>query len=262
MTTPSVLSERDGPVGRVIFHNPARRNALSLTMWEATAGIVEDLAADPEIRVIVLSGSGELAFAAGADISRFQEERHGVAAVEHYNRITERAFASLQQAGKPTIAMIHGYCIGGGLALAISCDLRFCAPDARFAIPAAKLGLGYGYAGVRRLVQLVGPAFAQEIFFTARQFDAEQARLMGLVNRVVEKDNLAATVADTAATIAANAPLTVAAVKQTVMEILKDPEERELHRCEAAIRACFDSEDYLEGRQAFLEKRPPVFQGR
>lgn len=262
MTTPSVHCERDGPVGRVIFHNPARRNALSLTMWEATAEIVEALAADPEIRVIVVRGKGEQAFAAGADISRFQEERHGVEAVENYNRITERAFASLQQAGKPTIALIHGFCIGGGMALAISCDLRFCAPDARFAVPAAKLGLGYGFAGVRRLTQLVGPAFAQEIFFTARQFDADQAQAMGLVNRVVEKAELDQVVAETAATIAANAPLTVAAVKRSVIELLKDPGDRDMDRCEAAIRACFDSEDYLEGRQAFLEKRPPRFRGR
>lgn len=261
MTDATVISERDGPVGRVIFSNPTRRNALSLAMWEQTAEIVQALAADESIRVIVVRGQGEQAFAAGADISRFHEERHGVSAVENYNRITERAFASLAQAGKPTIALIHGYCIGGGMALAISCDLRFCAPDARFAIPAAKLGLGYGAAGVRRLLQLVGPALAQEVFFTARQFDATEAAAMGLVNRVVDKHLLDDTVAQTAATIAANAPLTVAAVKQTVIELLKDPAERDMARAEAAIRACFDSEDYLEGRQAFLEKRPPVFRG-
>ena len=158
--------------------------------------------------------------------------------------------------------MINGYCIGGGVGLAVCCDMRICADNARFAIPAAKLGLGYGYEHIRNLSDLVGPSRAKEIFFTARQFNAEEALQMGLVNRVVSGSMLQPYVDDYAETIAANAPLTVAQVKHTVGEILKDPEDRDLEKCADMVRACFDSADYEEGRKAFMEKRKPAFQAR
>ncbi len=180
----------------------------------------------------------------------------------HYNVVVARALKALQEAAKPTIAMIRGYCIGGGVGLAIGCDLRFCSEGSRFAIPAARLGLGYGIDGVRRLVDLVGPAFTKEIFFTARQFSAQEAAAMGLVNRVVPEAELKRLVQDTADTIAGNAPLTVRSIKRIVGEVLADESARDVEACNRLVRACFDSQDYIEGRQAFVEKRKPVFVGR
>src|SRR5207244_4658595 len=190
-----------------------RHNAVSLEMWEATAKILEDFGKDAEVRVVVLTGAGGKAFVAGADISKFEDERANEEAIARYNNTVERANAAIYDYPKPTIAMIRGYCIGGGVGLSLCCDLRICSDNSRFAVPAAKLGLGYGYAGLRRLIDVVGPAFAREIFFTARQFDAEEARHMGLINRVVPEAELEIYVKDYAATIAVNAPLTVKAVK-------------------------------------------------
>src|SRR5438445_3203105 len=180
-----MLARKEGHVGYVIFNNPERHNAVSLDMWAATSRILEGFAKDDEVRVVVLTGAGGKAFVSGADISKFESERATLEATQRYNATVEKAYAGIQEFPKPTIAMIRGYCIGGGLGLAVCCDLRFCSDNARFAIPAAKLGLGYGYSGVKRLTDVVGPAFAKEIFFTARQFDAEEARTMGIVNRVV-----------------------------------------------------------------------------
>ena len=182
--------------------------------------------------------------------------------MKRYGTITNEAFEVMARLPKPTIAMIRGYCIGGGLAFAICCDLRICTEGSKFGIPAAKLGLGYGYSGVKRLVDLVGPAFAQEIFFTARQFDAREAGAMGLVNRVVPDGELEAYTTDYAATIAANAPLTVGSIKRIVAEALNDPETRDLALCERLVNACNSSQDYIEGRRAFMEKRKPAFSGR
>ena len=262
MSSDKLITERDGAVGRMTFNNPERHNALSLEMWEAAIRIVDDFANDDAIRVIVVTGAGGKAFVSGADISRFGDERADAEAVAHYNATTARATQSLATVAKPTIAMIDGYCIGGGVSIAVSCDLRICSDRSQFGIPSARLGLGYGFAGVRRLVGQVGPSFAKEILFTARRFDAVEAAAMGLVNRVVAAAELEATVRDCAETIAANAPLTVAAVKRIVAEVLKDPDERDLAACESLVKACFDSEDYIEGRQAFLEKREPRFRGR
>ena len=188
--TDKMLSRKEGRVGYVIFNNPERHNAVSLEMWEATARILEDFGKDDEVRVVVLTGAGGKAFVSGADISKFEDERANEEAIARYNATVERANAAIYDFPKPTIAMIRGYCIGGGLGLALCCDLRICSDNSRFAVPAAKLGLGYGYPGLKRLVDVVGPSFAKEIFFTARQFDAEEARTMGLVNRVVPADEL------------------------------------------------------------------------
>jgi len=260
--TDKMLSRKEGHVGYVIFNNPERRNAVSLEMWEATARILDDFGNDKDIRVVVLTGAGDKAFVSGADISRFENERANEEAILRYNRTVERANTAIYEYPKPTIAMIRGFCIGGGVGLALSCDLRICSQDSRFAVPAAKLGLGYPYHGLKKLVDVVGIAFAKEIFYTARQFDAEEARLMGLVNRLVPAAELEAYVANTARTIAENAPLTIAATKFSIGEVVKDETKRDLARAAELVKQCFESRDYTEGRTAFMEKRKPVFTGR
>ena len=259
--TEKVLRRKDGRVGYLIFNNPERHNAVSLDMWAATSRILDDYGKDDEVRVVVLTGAGGKAFVSGADISKFESERATLDATRHYNAIVEKAYSGIQDFPKPTIAMIRGYCIGGGLGLAVCCDLRIASENSRFAVPAAKLGLGYSYAGLRRLVDVVGPAFAREIFFTARQFNTEEARVMGLVNRVVPEPELESYVKDYAETIAGNAPLTVKAVKYIVGEVMKDESKRNLTRCAELVEQCFTSKDFVEGRQAFMEKRKPAFTG-
>ena len=259
--TDKMLARKDGGVGYVIFNNPERHNAVSLDMWDATSGILEGFANDEEVRVVVLTGAGGKAFVSGADISKFESERATLEATRRYNATVEKAYTGIQQFAKPTIAMIRGYCIGGGVGLAVCCDLRICSNNSRFAVPAAKLGLGYSYAGLRRLVDVIGPAFAREIFFTARQFDAEEASRMGLVNRVVPEAELESYVKNYAETIAANAPLTVKGVKYIIGEIMKDESARNLARCAELVEQCFASNDFIEGRRAFMEKRKPAFTG-
>ena len=259
--TDKMLSRKDGGVGFVIFNNPERHNAVSLDMWEAARRILDDFAADPDIRVVVLTGAGGKAFVSGADVSKFESERATLEATRAYNIKSDAAYSSVADFPKPTIAMIRGYCIGGGLGLATCCDLRICSDNSRFAVPAAKLGLGYGYNGLKRLVDIVGPAFAKEIFYTARQFDSQEALAMGLVNRVVLPAELEDYVKNYAETIAGNAPLTIKAVKFTVGEILKDESRRNLARSTELVEQCFTSRDYTEGRTAFMEKRKPVFTG-
>ena len=260
--TDKILSRRDGHVGYVIFNNPERHNAVSLDMWAATSRILDEFAGNDEVRVVVLTGAGGKAFVSGADISKFESERATLEATKTYNATVEKAYAGVQDFPKPTIAMIRGYCVGGGVGLAVCCDLRICSEGSRFAVPAARLGLGYSYAGLRRLIDVVGPAFTREIFFTARQFDSEEARAMGLVNRVVPEAELEGYVKSCAETIAANAPLTVKAVKYIVGEALKDESRRNLTRCAEMVERCFTSNDFIEGRRAFMEKRKPSFSGR
>lgn len=259
--TERLIGRKDGAIGWVIFNNPARRNAISLDMWEAIPPLMEAFEADPEVRVIVLRGAGET-FVAGADISQFGEQRTGAEASKRYDAVTAAAFAALSQVQKPMIAMIQGFCIGGGLAVALAADIRIAALDSQFAIPAARLGLGYHFNGLKGLMDLVGPAYAREIMFTARRFDGETALQMGLINRAVASDEVPALVRDYAAMIADNAPLTVRAAKIAMIEGLKDREKRDMDAVNAAVAACFDSEDFKEGQRAFLEKRRPVFQGR
>jgi enoyl-CoA hydratase/carnithine racemase len=212
--------------------------------------------------VIVLSGAGDKAFVAGADISRFADERASAEAIEDYGRKTASASEALYASAKPTIAQIRGFCIGGGVGIAGCCDLRIAAEDAQFAIPAARLGLGYAYDNMSKLVALVGPASAKELFFTARRFKADEALAMGLLNRVVPVEKLQSTVDEYTDMIGDNAPLTVAAAKRTIGEVIKDPDKRDLAACERMVQACFDSEDYVEGRTAFMEKRKAAFKGR
>jgi enoyl-CoA hydratase/carnithine racemase len=259
--TDKMLGEKDGALGWMIFNNPEKRNAVSLDMWEAASRILDDFKRDPAVRVVVLKGAGGKAFVSGADISRFESERANEEAAARYNTAVEAASMGLYEFPKPTIAMIEGYCIGGGTGIAVCCDMRICSSGSRFGVPAARLGLGYGYTGVKRIVDLVGPAFAKEIFLTARQFTAEEAQQMGLVNRVVRDGELESFVKSYAALIAENAPLTMQGAKLAVGEALRDPAARNLAAVDEIVRKCFASADYKEGRTAFMQKRKPVFNG-
>lgn len=262
LKTDRMIAQQEGAIGWITFNNPARHNAVSLGMWEALHEIVAAYARDDSIRVIVVKGAGDKAFVSGADISEFEKKRSTEETTRAYHEVSHRASDALQFVNKPTIAMIRGYCVGGGVSLALSCDLRIAAEGSRFAVPAARLGLGYEFEGVRKLVDVVGPAFAREIFYTARQFSAAEALAMGLVNRVVPDEGLESYVRDYATTIGNNAPLTVGSIKTLVEQVLKDESVRDRALCDEVVARCFASADYVEGRQAFMEKRKPKFLGR
>ena len=259
--TDKMLSRKEGKVGYLTLNNPERHNAVSLEMWEAASGYLEEFKNDKNIRVVVVTGAGGKAFVSGADISKFEKERSSQEGIDRYNAAVDHANNAFYTFPKPIIAMIRGYCIGGGVGLALCCDMRICTDGSKFGVPAAKLGLGYRYDGLKKLVDLVGPSFAKEIFFTARQFDAEEARQMGLVNRLVPDAELETYVKNYTDTISNNAPMTIAAVKFTIGEVLKDESKRDLARAAEMVRQCFASRDYIEGRTAFMEKRKPVFTG-
>ena len=261
--TEKLLLQKDGPIGWITFNQPEKRNAVSQEMWQAMPEYVADLAADPAIRVVILRGAGETAFVAGADISQFKDRRRNAADEEEYRRISGAGSDSLARLGKPLVAMIHGFCIGGGVSIAITCDLRIAADDARFGIPAARLGLGYHYKGMENLMSLIGPSYTKELFFTARtDFSAQDALRMGLVNQVVPKADLERFTRDYAHTMSRNAPLTQRSAKASVEQLLKPEAQRDYALLDKLIKDCFDSQDYQEGVKAFSEKRRPQFQGR
>lgn len=261
MSEEKIIGRKEGGVGHIIFNNPAKRNAVSLDMWERVTELLEDYESDEDLRVLVISGAGGKAFVSGADISKFESERATKDGVERYNAISKSAYDRLAGFPKPTIAKINGYCIGGGMNIAVCCDLRFCEEGARFAIPAGRLGLGYGYVGVNRLSRIIGVSRAMEMFYTARQFPADEAYAIGLVNGVVPVEELDTHVEELAARISDNAPLTIKTIKAVAIEMGKAPNQPDHAKLDRMVLDCFESQDYIEGRRAFMEKRKPNFKG-
>ncbi len=261
MTTNKMLSRIENGVGYITFNNPEKHNAVSIEMWDALERILDDFRSDNTVRVIVLNGAGGKSFVSGADISKFDKERSSKEAVLSYNKRTQKVYENLETFPKPTIAMINGYCIGGGLNLAVCCDIRICSEKSKFAMPAAKLSLGYPFSSIKRLFDVMGPGMAKHFMFTADKISAEEALTCGLIQKLISEDDIETFVKDYALTISKNAPLTIKAMKQIGVEILKNPSERDLSICEQLASACFDSEDYKEGRRAFMEKRQANFKG-
>ena len=261
LKTERMQAHIDDGIGWMIFNNPARHNALSLEMWQGIGDVLSRFAEDPDVRVVIMRGAGGKAFVSGADISEFDTKRASAAQKEEYGAIASRANRYLTTLEKPLLALIEGFCIGGGLATALQADIRIATPDSRFGIPAAKLGLGYDYGGLAKLARVVGPAGARDILFSARFMDAEEALAMKLVNFVVPRAEIEPYTLDYAQRIAGNAPLTVKAAKAALNAWERGGRPEELEAVGALVDACFDSEDYKEGRRAFKEKRTPDFKG-
>jgi enoyl-CoA hydratase/carnithine racemase len=252
----------DGTTLHIRFDNPKRHNALSVDMWRAVPPLLRHARDDARVRLVVFSGAGEKAFVSGADISQFEDMRAAREAVSVYEAMAEEALGGIHDFPKPTLACIRGWCIGGGVNVAIACDIRIASTDSIFSIPAARLGLGYRYSAMKNLVDLVGPGTAKDLFFTARRIDAAEAKAIGLVSRICAPAELDALLAEYTTALAENAPLTVAAGKAITREILKASPDQDLALCASLIRGCFESADYAEGRAAFMQKRKPVFTGR
>ncbi len=257
-----ILKNVTDGVGIVTFNNPEKRNARSIEMWEGLGQALIELREDDSVRVVILTGAGDKAFMSGADISQFEKNRHNAQAAEEYNRKSDTQRALLAEFPKPTIACIRGFCLGGGMQVAMLTDMRFAAKDSQFGIPAAKLGIAYGFDGLRHLVSLVGPSWARLILYTGMRIDSAEAMRIGLVDRVMGDDTLWDETLEIARTISGNAPLAIKAAKITIAQVLKDKDERDMGAIKAISRACMDSEDFREGRQAFMEKRKPQFKGR
>jgi len=260
--TPHIKSWCEDTVGHMQFNRPKNKNAISAQMWAAIPQIMAQLDRNNTIRSIVLSGAGTDSFSAGADISEFSANRTDKAAAHTYEDLNIKAFAAIANSPKPTIARISGFCMGGGLALALSCDLRIAAENAVFCLPPAKLGLAYPIEGIRQLLNIVSPSIAKEMIYTARRLNALEASRTGLVNQVTTSDQLEDTVADLCDIIARNAPLTITASKQTIDELQRNRENPDMEKLKNLSAKCFDSDDYREGQAAFAEKREPVFKGR
>ena len=261
-STERVQAWLDGSTLHIRFNNPAKHNALSVDMWEAVPQLLRSAEGDDRVRLVVFSGAGEKSFVSGADISQFEDMRAAREAVARYEVMAEETLTAIHAFAKPTLACIRGYCIGGGINVAIACDIRIASTDSVFAIPAARLGLGYRYSAMKNLVDLVGPGMAKDLFFTARRIDAAEAKAVGLVSRIAPPEGLDALLGEYTKALAENAPLTVMAGKAITREILKPSPDVDLQMCQSLIRGCFESADYTEGRTAFMEKRKPVFRGR
>ncbi len=260
-SAPGLLYACDGALARITISQPAKMNAMAFQMWQALPELVARAAADPQVRAIVLEGDGEKAFCAGADISQFGAQRSDPEGVAAYDRAVAQGMAALAQAAKPTIAVIRGICFGGGFGLAMACDIRLARADARFRVPAARLGLGYGYEGVKLFVHKLGPDVAADILFSARILDAPEAERLGVVAKVWDAASFATDCAAYLDSVAANAPLTLMAAKAALTELAKPDSARDPARVAALVAACFGSADYKEGQAAFKEKRTPQFRG-
>jgi enoyl-CoA hydratase len=256
-----LMSAADG-VGVITFNNPEKRNAMSLEMWEGVGSALIELRDDLDVRVVILIGAGDKAFVSGADISQFEKTRHNAEAAEEYSRRSDAQRALLANYPKPIIACIRGFCLGGGMQVAMAADIRIAAEDSQFGIPAAKLGIAYGYDGLRHLVSLVGPSWARLIMYTGMRIGSAEAVRIGLVDRVVPDAELWNATLEIARTISGNAPLAIQAAKITIAQVLKDPGGRDMDAIKKIGTACMDSEDFREGRRAFMEKRKPQFNGR
>ncbi|WP_375691545.1 enoyl-CoA hydratase [Pseudooceanicola sp. LIPI14-2-Ac024] len=261
-STPKIIAEKGEGIGWLTFNQPEKRNAMSLEMWQGMGEVLEAFAADPEVRVVVMQGAGDRAFISGADISQFETHRNSAAASAEYNRIAGHARGLLATLDKPLIARIRGYCIGGGLAVALAADIRIASDDSQFGIPAAKLSIVYPFDGIKALSALVGPGNARKILFTGFRYPAAEALRMGLIEEVTTVEDLDATVLRHARAIAENAPLSIQGAKQTLRELAKDEAKRDLDRLKKLGAEAMDSRDYAEGRRAFMEKRKPVFTGQ
>ena len=259
--TDKILFEKTGATALMTINNPERRNAISLEMWEAMRAAIGIAEADPEIRSLVMKGAGDKAFASGADISQFDKNRSNADAAAEYARIAREARMVMMRFEKPLIAMIRGFCMGGGLGIAMTADVRIASDDSWFGIPAGKLGIAYDEMNLTNLVNLIGPARAKEILFSAKRYTGAEAYDMGLINTVVSVADLQGAVDDLTGRIAENAPLSLKASKLTIDELIKDAANRDAALMDSLYRACFDSADYQEGRKAFAEKRAPVFKG-
>jgi enoyl-CoA hydratase len=254
-------SAADG-VGVITFNNPEKRNAMSLDMWEGLGHALIELRDNPDIRVVILTGAGDKAFVSGADISQFEKTRHNAEASEEYSKRSAAQRALLADYPKPIIASIRGFCLGGGMQVAMAADIRIASDNSQFGIPAAKLGIAYGYDGLKNLVSLVGPSWARLLMYTGMRIDAAEAVRIGLVDRVVADAELWNATSEIARTISGNAPLAIKAAKITIAQVLKDTEERDMAAIKQIGTDCMDSEDFREGRRAFMEKRKPQFRGR
>ena len=257
-----ILQRIEDGVGIVTFNNAEKRNAMSLEMWEGLGEALVALRDDPAVRVVILVGAGDKAFVSGADISQFEKTRHNAQASEEYSRRSEAQRALLATYPKPTIACIRGFCLGGGMQVAMLTDMRFASDNSQFGIPAAKLGIAYGYDGLKHLVSLVGPSWARLIMYTGMRIEAAEALRIGLVDRVLPDADLWNATMEIARTISGNAPLAIKAAKITIAEVLKDESKRDMAAIKAIGTACMDSEDFREGRTAFMEKRKPQFKGK
>jgi enoyl-CoA hydratase/carnithine racemase len=262
MSEGKLTVEKRGAVGWIVFDNPARRNAINGAMWRAIPDAMQQLDADASVRCVAFRGAGTEAFAAGADISEFEKNRAERSSVAAYDDLLDRVLHSIQDSRKPSVAMIHGFCMGGGVEIALACDLRYCGESAQLGIPAAKLGLAYNVEGHKRLVETVGHARAREIMFLGRRYSAAEAIAMGMVHSVFPDGKLESETAKIIETLCENAPLAIANSKTIIEEFVKSSGAPDAGRMREAMGRCAKSADYEEGRKAFMEKRKPQFKGK